>query len=407
MKNLTKEQREQFNSIFNDLSKALDISESQYKVITDSYQAVGTWLAEGKQIKSLVPEIRPQGSFLLGTTIKPINPNDDIDIDLVCELRNKPYNWTQCDLKESVGNRIKENTTYSQMLEKQQGGRRCWTLLYRKNAEAREKYHLDILPCFIENARQVIIDQVSFDNAIPLEKFAIRITDNKKADYKVSTDIATWLKSNPIGYAQWFYQRAVINQTRFLSLREAIKPVPEYQKEKYPLQRIVQILKRHRDIMFQGDEDKPISIIITTLAAKAYHGENIVEGLYNIVHTMDEYIENRNGIYWVSNPVNNKENFADKWEEKPIKRKNFFYWKNRLQKDIDTILSASGMYAIQDSLTQPFGRELITETFSARAQELKSLRDANKLKMMTTGVLSTTASIPVKPHTFYGTDKDA
>ena len=65
------------------------------------------------------------------------------------------------------------------------------------------------------------------------------------------------------------------------------------------------------------------------------------------------------------------------------------------------------MYAIQDSLTQPFGRELIPETFSARAQELKSLRDANKLKMMTTGVLSTTASIPVKPHTFYGTDKDA
>lgn len=39
------------------------------------------------------------------------------------------------------------------------------------------------------------------------------------------------------------------------------------------LQRIVQILKRHRDIMFNGDEDKPISIIITTLASRAYRGE--------------------------------------------------------------------------------------------------------------------------------------
>ena len=140
MKNLTAEQREQFNSIFNDLSKALDISEGQYKVITDSYQAVGTWLAEGIQIKSLVPEIRPQGSFLLGTAIKPINPNDDIDIDLVCELRNKPYHWTQYHLKETIGERIKENKTYSQMLEKQQGGRRCWTLVYRQNAEAKERY---------------------------------------------------------------------------------------------------------------------------------------------------------------------------------------------------------------------------------------------------------------------------
>lgn len=407
MKNLTKEQKEQFNSIFNDLSKALDISESQYKVITDSYQAVGTWLAEGTQIKSLVPEIRPQGSFLLGTTIKPINPNDDIDIDLVCELRNKPYNWTQYNLKESVGNRIKEHTTYSQMLEKQKGGRRCWTLLYRQNADAKEKFHLDILPCFIEDARQVIWEQISFDNAIPSDKFGIRITDNQKFDYKTSTDITTWLKSNPIGYAQWFYQRAITHQMRLFSLREAIQPVPKYQQEKYPLQRIVQILKRHRDIMFQGNENKPISIIITTLAAKAYQGENIVEGLYNIVHTMDKYIENRNGIYWISNPINDKENFADKWEEAPIKRKNFFDWKDRLQKDVDAILSTLGMYAIQDSLTQPFGRDLIIETFSARAKELKSLRDSNNLKMMTTGVLSTAASIPVKPHTFYGKDKDA
>ena len=159
--------------------------------------------------------------------------------------------------------------------------------------------------------------------------------------------------------------------------------------------------------MFQGNENKPISIIITTLAAKAYQGENIVEGLYNIVHTMDKYIENRNGIYWISNPINDKENFADKWEEAPIKRKNFFDWKDRLQKDVDAILSTLGMYAIQDSLTQPFGRDLIIETFSARAKELKSLRDSNNLKMMTTGVLSTAASIPVKPHTFYGKDKDA
>ena len=248
---------------------------------------------------------------------------------------------------------------------------------------------------------------MAFSDTIPLDKFAIRITDNQKNDYKTSSDTTTWLKSNPIGYAQWFYQRTVTNQTRFFSLREAIKPVPEYQREKYPLQRIVQILKRHRDIMFQGDENKPISIIITTLAAKAYRGENILEGLYNIVHTMSQYIENRNGIYWISNPVNDKENFADKWVESPIKRKNFFDWMNRIQKDIDTILSVSGMYSIQDSMTKSFGRELITETFSTRAREQKSLRDSNSLRMTTTGVLNTTASIPVKPHTFYGKGKDA
>ena len=58
-------------------------------------------------------------------------------------------------------------------------------------------------------------------------------------------------------------------------------------------------------------------------------------------------------------------------------------------------------------MTKSFGRELITETFSTRARELKSLRDSNSLRMTTTGVLNTTASIPVKPHTFYGKGKDA
>lgn len=53
-------------------------------------------------------------------------------------------------------------------------------------------------------------------------------------------------------------------------LAESVRAVPKYQSNKTPLQRAVQILKRHRDIMFAGDEDKPVSIIITTLAAKAY-----------------------------------------------------------------------------------------------------------------------------------------
>ena len=56
-------------------------------------------------------------------------------------------------------------------------------------------------------------------------------------------------------------------------LAESVRAVPKYQSNKTPLQRAVQILKRHRDIMFAGDEDKPVSIIITTLAAKAYQGD--------------------------------------------------------------------------------------------------------------------------------------
>lgn len=405
IKNLTQEQKEEFSSIFDDMGKSLDISQSQYETITKSYQAVGKWLSEGALINALKPEIRPQGSFMLGTAIKPINENDDIDIDLVCELQNKPLSWTQYDLKQAIGNRIKENTQYSQMLEKQNGGRRCWTLLYRQNAEAKEQYHLDILPCIVSSNYNIILENAFSNNVTDYESMAIRITDNESDDYQTSTDVDTWLKSNPFGFAQWFFQRSTQNQTKLFSIQDSIQPVPKFQNSKYPLQRIVQILKRHRDIMFNGDEHKPISIIITTLAAKAYKGEaNILEGLYNVVHSMKNHIECRNGIFWVANPVNAKENFADKWEEEPKKKANFLNWILKVQADVDAIVSSKDMFSIQSCLEKPFGKELITETFSTRAKRMKELRDNNKLKMSSVGVLGSSIGQTVKPHTFYGND---
>ncbi len=405
IKNLTKEQKEEFSSIFDDMGKSLDISQSQYETITQSYQAVGKWLSEGELIKALKPEIRPQGSFMLGTAIKPINENDDIDIDLVCELQNKPVSWTQYDLKQAIGKRIKENALYAQMLEKQNGGRRCWTLLYRQNAEAKEQYHLDILPCIVSSNYHIILEKSFSNNVANYEPMAIRITDNKSGDYHTSTNVDTWLKSNPFGYAQWFFQKAIHNQTKLFSIQDSIQPVPQFQNSKYPLQRIVQILKRHRDIMFNGDENKPISIIITTLAAKAYKGEsNILEGLYNVVHSMKNHIEDRNGICWVANPVNAIENFADKWEDEPKKKANFLNWILKVQADIDSILSSNDMFSIQNNLEKPFGKELITETFSTRAKRMKELRDKGFLKMSSVGVLGSVTGQTVKPHTFFGND---
>ena len=63
------------------------------------------------------PIIRAQGSFMLGTMIRPLNEQDDLDIDLVCELTGKGASWTQYDLKHKVGNRLKDHETYKRMLD--------------------------------------------------------------------------------------------------------------------------------------------------------------------------------------------------------------------------------------------------------------------------------------------------
>ncbi len=86
--------------------------------------------------------------------------------------------------------------------------------------------------------------------------------------------------SNPAGFALWFENRfgTVAAMRRQLlvesGVHKSIGVVPTYAL-KTPLQESVQILKRHRDFMFIKRPDlKPISMIITTLAARAYQGES-------------------------------------------------------------------------------------------------------------------------------------
>jgi len=127
--------KNEINSILEKLGKELDISESEYKAAEKSYIAVGNYLSEGTSpLLQYNPKIIPQGSFMLGTIVKPISEDDDIDIDLVCKLEKKPDSWTQEDLKNAIGDRLKASNKYNDMLEDINGGRRCWTLEYSEDA---------------------------------------------------------------------------------------------------------------------------------------------------------------------------------------------------------------------------------------------------------------------------------
>ena len=182
--------------------------------------------------------------------------------------------WTQKDLKDKVGARLKGSDRYAPMLKREEG-RRCWTLLYRDNTDnPKEKYHMDILPSVADSKyaeRMTRLFSESFSEQT-VDQISIRITDKESDDYATATQIEKWLKSNPDGYALWFATRCIEDASVKL-LAEAVVPIEKYNKDKTVLQRIVQILKRHRDMMFSNDkENEPISIIITTLAARAYKG---------------------------------------------------------------------------------------------------------------------------------------
>ena len=357
---------EQFSLLLESIAEALDIPERHYKQAIKRYESIGTWLErEESGVACYSPEIYPQGSFLLGTVTKPVSGAEEYDIDLVSELNLQKTQISQKTLKELVGNEIKSYAHANNMSSRPKEGRRCWTLNYAESAQ----FHADVLPA--------IPDAEAFKQLIELYRYtmpvgsnhAIAITDNTHPNYaEINSD---WPRSNPKGYAEWFRSRM---QIRFDAARRSfaesrqlrVEDVPEY-KVKTPLQRAIQILKRHRDIWFDENQSaydekaKPISIIITTLAAHAYNNEaDLQQALLKIVAEMSHHIEYYdNDVALIRNPVNPLENFADKWQEYPIRKACFMNWLEQAQSDLTHALAKSDIQSVGKLLKQGLGGQIV------------------------------------------------
>ncbi len=421
--------KSELDEILEVLGENLSISETQHNAAVQSYKAVGSWLTNKEsELSHYDPVISPQGSFIIGTIIQSIDPDGDIDLDVVCELNGKRPDWTQKDVKDLVGEQLRNHKTYESILDDE--GRRCWTLKYRENGNPNERYHMDILPAINTNGYSVILEK-AYSNLKDqsYEEMVLSITDNEtEPHYSNSTEPSEWLQSNPFGYAKWFMNiadniRGV--RTKMFSLNESVSPTPKYQSERLPLQRVVQLLKRHRDIMFyeydeEEKKEKPISCIITTLATKAYDSEdNIVDALTNIVNTMGDYIEEKydykQGMYvkWVSNPVNEEENFADRWAIEGSKREKFFYdWLDKLKEDFGIFNTDFNRMNLNESLQKSFGSAPVTKTFSDVGDRMKLLTDSgnnfiDRKAGLVGAVITGLENInPVKEHKFYGNEED-
>ncbi|MGK0365919.1 MAG: hypothetical protein ACI85O_002989 [Saprospiraceae bacterium] len=346
------------------LADNLDISPTQIAEAKSRYNAVGEWLAkEDSPIAKYKPKIYPQGSFRLGTVIKPMSEEDEFDVDLVCRLLLNTQNVTQEALKKMVGDRLKEHSDYKRMLCDKEG-RRCWRIDYSGSPN----FHLDILPAIPDGFEWLIRNKVPENIASK----AICITDSENISYSEYSD--DWNKSNPVGYSVWFKAKMITQLTerrKLLSERRNVS-VEQIQDDevKTPLQRAIQILKRHRDLMFGDDDDRPISIIITTLAAHAYSEEgDLVNALTNILNKMPHFIKTVNGKTVVENPVNPLENFADKWDDYPQRERNFREWMEKAKEDIVDLIERNGLNDSIENLREVFGERMMDNSLKKAGLE--------------------------------------
>ena len=309
------------------LAEELAISEARYEQASRSYASLGAWLRRPEStVLAYDPQVYVQGSFRLGTAILPLSDEEEYDVDSVCVLCNLATgNLTQQELKTLVGDEIKAYRRSQNMVKPVREGRRCWVLSYADGAQ----FHMDIVPAVPNAARQrLMLEARGLD--MRWSDTAIVITDIRSPAYQYVSD--DWQRSNPKGYANWFTMRmgaAFERRRRALaeSMRASVEDIPAY-RIRTALQSAIMILKRHRDGMFVGRYDeRPISIIITTLAAHAYNGEEkISDSLYSILSRMDKFIERDGGRCIIRNPSDPFENFADKWPQHPERERAFFEW---------------------------------------------------------------------------------
>ncbi|MCP1105965.1 nucleotidyltransferase [Serratia nevei] len=316
------------------LADELAISESRYEQACRSYTSLGEWLHRPESaVIQYDPQVYVQGSFRLGTAIRPLNDEEEYDVDSVCLLQSlSTQDITQNDLKTLLGDEIKAYRKAQNMVRPVREGRRCWVLDYADGAQ----FHMDVVPSLPNAARQrMLLETYGFD--LKWSETAMVITDIESPVYHALSD--DWQRSNPKGYAEWFKlrMRDVFERRRKVlaeSMKASVEDIPDY-KVRTPLQSAIMILKRHRDGMFEKRYDeRPISIVITTLAAHAYNGEDkIADALYSILAQMDSFIEHDGHRYIIRNPSDPLENFADKWPQHPEREAAFFEWLQQARQD--------------------------------------------------------------------------
>lgn len=356
------------------ICEELQISESRYREAEERYKSVNKYLeAERSPFYAFKPDIYPQGSMKLGTTVKPIDGPHDLDF--VLELAASHEHVDPMKLLDSLYFYLHDSNIYGPMVS-------------RKNRCVR-----------IEYANEFYIDILIACQNLRAPSSCIKVPDRK---------VAGWKDSNPRGYAAWFESRSALYLSPSLRVMAKAEPIPDQQSviEKTALQLAVQLLKRWRDIRYANACDlAPISIVLTTLAGEMYTGGRSVSAVLKTI--LDGIVlkiaeaDNRLDRIRVHNPSNQAEDLSERWDSNPKSYMAFCDGIHELRRQWTTILSKQG--DVRRELEVLFG-ETVKKAVTKQAERVQSDRTKERLGVSSAGLIGLVDGVTRKtpPNTFYG-----
>lgn len=378
------------------LIEGLDIPQSLYTKAIEHYKAVAAFLQE----RGIDSDIYPQGSYSLGTVVRPYRDSENAayDLDAVCEIKINKSDTTPEEIKKMIGDALKSDGTYRKMLQPEWD--KCWTLEYADiNGIG---FSVDIVPAVAE-------EDVILKNALGAEGVDSAVYDSQIAITHKNGEEYTWRTSNPKAYQNWFKklnesfaqaekQRMIRkhDNRQFVLNESTVEKIPETQ-ERSALQRVIQIVKYHADVYYtKGNikKYKSASVIVTTLIALIAQGADpaldVFPLLSYIVGQLEIYgenlsltesmfaerYENKNiikriaGQWILNNPLNPSENLVDSWNQEPRKAQYFFQWIKILKEDYLNSLDTEDEDFVA-VLENNFGRDYIQKNLNMNAYRRK------------------------------------
>jgi hypothetical protein len=356
-----------------EVCEELQLNEARYDLAVDRYNTLNR-LLEGKEspFRYFRPEIYPQGSMALGTTVKPIDGPHDLDF--VLQLSPEHDHVDPMALIRTLYEFLRQHDRYRPMTSLK---KRCVRIEYA------DEFYMDVLPACRNSAAGGT---------------CIRVPDRA---------VTGWSDSNPRGYISWFKDMCRV----FLAegVLAKAEPIPDQEAvgEKSTLQLVVQLIKRWRDLYYANAQDlAPISIVLTTLAAHTYGRQpsvsraltSVLEGINDLVGASrragEEHLR-------VLNPANPAEDLSERWDSNLAAYQAFEKGIRAFSERWSQLTLRGGN--VDADLKALYG-EPVSSVLRKRAIRLQENRSAGRLGITSAGIITSTAAanMSIKPNTFYG-----
>lgn len=215
----------------------------------------------------------------------------------------------------------------------------------------------------------------------------------------------SWLTNNPKGFRAWFdkinepflaasretYRQHLLENNR--ALFSSVEEIP-HELDRSALQRVIQLLKYHRDVYYakfkDGDDLKPISAIInvvtTQIASQHTPNCSVFELLEYVLNELSIYAQQEkltfkeftqvygrrtvfsraDGKWYISNPANPEDNLADKWNQNERIPTHFFRWVKAVKDDLIESLQQDDEQRFRASIENGLGSTSVSSILGTK-----------------------------------------